>query len=95
MNTYTIGQKIRITGTFTDIDGAAIDPDAVLFELSAPPNLPVTTYTYGVGAELVKDSVGVYYIDVDLPTYGEWRWRMYSTGTGQAAAKGSARVERL
>jgi hypothetical protein len=42
--------------------------------------------TYGVGAELVKDSTGVYHVDIDADEAGKWLYRFYSTGTGQASS---------
>jgi hypothetical protein len=87
-NTYDVGDEVRITGTFTDADGNAQDPTAVFFAFLAPSATSATTYEYGTDAELVKDSTGVYYVDLDLDEAGLWRYRFYSTGTGQAADEG-------
>ena len=50
------------------------------------PSGNTTSLTYGVDAALVKDSTGVYHVDVDADEVGWWHYRVYSTGTGQAAA---------
>ena len=91
-NNYDKGDLIRVTGTFTDSDGAAQDPTAVLCKYTDPGD-NTTTLTYGVDAELVKSAVGIYYVDVDADESGDWWYRFYSTGTGQAAAEGFFRVE--
>jgi len=83
---YDNGDLVRVTGTFTNAAGAAVDPTAVLFKVKAP-NGQTTTYTYGTDAALVKESTGVYYVDVNANQSGKWRVRWYSTGTGQAATE--------
>jgi len=82
------GDEVRVQTTFTDGDGVAIDPDAVLFKFSDPSG-NTTSYEYGADAELVKDGTGVYHVDIDCDEAGEWRWKFYSTGTGQAADEDS------
>ena len=87
MNTYDNGDLVKCTGTFTQSD-AAIDPTSVYFKFKTPrPGSTITTYTYGVDVELVRADTGVYYVYVDANQDGEWRYRLYSTGTGQAAAE--------
>jgi len=86
MGKYYIDQVVKCRGTFTDEDGVAVDPDAVLFQLRTPPGV-YTTYTYGVDAELVKEGVGIYYVVVDADEVGAWLVRFYSTGEGQAAVE--------
>lgn len=83
-NTHDKGDLVRCTGTFTDSDGDAQDPTAVYFQVMTPAN-ETTTYTYGEDDEVVKASTGIYYVDVDANAEGKWRYRFYSTGTGQAA----------
>lgn len=86
------GDKPRLTATFEDADGTDTDPTAVLFKF-VDPSGNATTYTFGVDAELVKSAVGIYYVDVDCDEAGTFRWRWYSTGTGQAAEEGWFVVE--
>ena len=82
---YDLGNKPRCTGTFTDVDGVVQDPTVVLFSWVPPSTATPTVYTYGVDAELVRSSTGIYYVDLNANEVGEWRYRFYSTGTGQAA----------
>lgn len=93
MTWYDKGDRVRCTGTFTDSAGAAQDPTAVFFQFKDPSD-NATTYTYGVDAELVKSSTGVYYVDVDADEEGTWTYRLYSTGTGQGAAQSTFGVKK-
>ena len=92
-NHYDVGDLVRVRGTFTDADGDVHDPTAVLFTFKAPSDDEATSYTYGEDAELVKSSTGVYYVDVDADEAGDWWCRFHATGTGQAAAERSFKVE--
>jgi len=83
-NTYDTGDLVRVTGTFTTAAGVALDPTALYLKYKNPAGT-VTTLTYGVDAAVVKDSTGVYHVDISATTAGVWMYRWYSTGTGQAA----------
>jgi len=83
-NTYDLGDLPRITGTFTNAAGVVLDPTAVFCTYRSPAGV-LTTLTYGVDAALVKDSTGVYHVDISATLAGVWQYRFYSTGTGQAA----------
>jgi RPA family protein len=87
MATYDKGDLVRVTGTFTNAAGTAIDPTMVKFQVLNPAGT-TTTYTYGVDAALVKSAVGVYYVDISADVTGIYYYRFYSTGTGQAADEG-------
>ena len=80
---YRVGDLVRITGTWTNAAGTAVDPDAVVVSYK-PPSGTTTTLTYGVDAEVVKDSTGVYHVDIDADETGTWGYKFQSTGTGQA-----------
>lgn len=89
MNHYIPGNLVRLSATFTDNSTSTpVDPTNVYLRVRAPGGT-VTTYTYGVDAALVKDSTGNYHLDLDAATRGEWTYRWYSTGTGQAAGEAS------
>jgi hypothetical protein len=87
VKTYDIGDLVRVTGVFTNSAGTEIDPSVVTFKVKDPANV-TTTYIYGTDVELVKDSTGNYYVDIDVDDDGSWYYRFESTGTGQAAAEG-------
>ena len=82
--TYDVGDLVRVTGTFTNAAGAAVDPTVVTFTFRTPAGV-ATTYTYGVDAQLVKSATGVYYVDINVTAPQYWYCRFVSTGSGQAA----------
>jgi hypothetical protein len=86
LNSYDLGDLVRCTGTFASSD-ANVNPAAVLFKIKTPSGT-ITTYTYGTDAELVRDSTGVYHVDVDAAEHGNYTFKFWSTGIGQAAAEG-------
>lgn len=93
---YDVGDLVRVTGTFTDSAGTATDPTVVGFKYNDPAGT-TTTYIYGTDAEVVKDSTGVYHVDISATTKGVWEYRWYATGVGQSAGEGhfTVRVSRF
>lgn len=64
--------KVRVTFTRADV---AFDPSTVRFTLKKPSEI-VTTYIYGVDAEVVRESTGVYYLEPHLDEPGRWEGRV-------------------
>jgi len=93
MAVYDKGDLVRCSASFTDAAGTAFDPANVFFALREPTGAKVT-FQYGVDAELVRDSTGVYHIDINASAPGHWWYRFYSTGSGQAAGEGVFVVRR-
>lgn len=87
MSCYDVGDEVRLSAVFMDIDGNDQDPTAVYLWYEDPSGNEVTL-TYGVDVALVKDAVGQYHADIDVDEVGRWPYRWYSTGTGRAAATG-------
>lgn len=85
MTDYHVGDRVRCTGTIKDTTPTEIDPSAVFAWVRTPAGT-ITTYEYGVDAELVRADLGDYYIDVDVTAHGTWYYGFYSTGTGKAAS---------
>lgn len=97
LNTYDLGDVIRLASTFTDPnDGdALIDPTTVAVSVRDP-NGDITTYTYdeeassssGDGLHIViHDDVGEYHCNIDADIEGQWFYRWFSTGVAQAASE--------
>lgn len=87
-NTYDVGDLVRVTGTFTDADGAATDPDVVRIKYQDPSGND-TTDLYGTN-NTVKSATGVYYLDIDIDEAGTWYYRVEgetSAQVGQGAAE--------
>ena len=93
MNSYDIGDLIRLRGSFTNSAGAAVDPSSVTLQyrqLIADPS-SYTTLVYGVNS-IVKASTGEYYHDLSVTSDGEWRYRWNGLGANAAAVEGSFKV---
>jgi hypothetical protein len=86
-NEYDVGDLVRITGTFTNSAGTAVDPTVVRAQYTDPSG-NTTSLLYLTDAALVKASTGVYYVDIDADESGVWLYRFYATGTGQGAEEG-------
>lgn len=84
MNQFHYGSLVRVTITFETATGAATDPAVVKAQVRDPQS-QITTYTYGVDAQLTKTATGIYVIDIDANRAGAWFVRGVSTGSGQAA----------
>lgn len=84
---YVIGDGFRLKATFT-VDDVVTDPTTVTFKLKDPDGL-ITTYVYGVNAEVVKVSTGIYYIDVTVSKALTWFYRIVGTGAVIAATEGT------
>lgn len=84
INTYDVGDLVRVSGEFKASGGALSDPTVVYVKYKDPSGNE-TTKQYGVDAAVVKDATGQYHLDIDVDEAGTWYYRWYSTGTGQAA----------
>jgi hypothetical protein len=88
---YLEGNVMRSTGRFYNTADALIDPQNVFF-VYIKPSGELTTRQYGVHADVVRTSTGVYYCEFTLDSGGIWRYRWYSTGTGVANNESSFEV---
>ena len=75
-NEYDIGDRVRLTATFTDADDVATDPDNVSI-----------FYTDPSGNETeddapTKSATGIYYTDINLDEAGKWKYRSEGTAAG-------------
>ena len=93
INVYQIGDVCRIDKTFTDVNGAPIDPAANSLYVT-PPGGPTTGYVYGTAVEITRTAVGVFYALIPLTAAGvRWLYRWESTGAGQSAEEAVLMVE--
>jgi hypothetical protein len=84
-NSYFIGQVVRVTGTFQNTSGVATDPTTVTFKWRDPVTAAITPLVYSVDNALVKDSTGVYHVDITTSNPGDLWFAWYGTGTVAAA----------
>ena len=90
---YDIGDQVRCTGTFTDINGVAADPTVVTFSYRLDTG-DVTALVYGVDAAVKKTSTGIYYVDITIATAGTYFFKWAGTGTTIAAGEDWFEVQR-
>lgn len=93
VNTHDYGDLVRLTGTFRDaLTDALLDPTVVKVTIREPDGT-TTTYQYGVDDEVVRSSLGVYYVEVPIDQIGMHHYRWYSTGVGQASEQWKFNVQ--
>lgn len=90
IHVYKKGQKVRCEVDFT-VSDVLTDPSTVTAKTKSPSGM-VLSYVYGVDAELVKDGVGEYHIDVTANEIGQWHFRFEGTGTCAAVEEAAFAV---
>ncbi len=90
---FDVGDAVRCRAEFRDLAGTLIDPTTVSVSVKAPDG-QITTKVYNTDPEVVRESAGKFYIDVDATASGVWHYRFFSTGTGKAAAERQFNVRR-
>lgn len=80
-NVYLIGNRVRLSAAFTDINGTASDPTVASLTVKAPDGTTTTPSP-------TKDSVGNYHADIDVGMAGPWAYRWAGSGALVAAAEG-------
>lgn len=93
MNSYDVGDQVRLTVTISDADGRTVDP-TVLACLYRDPAGVVTELTYGEDEALTRDDQGSYYVDLVANRPGVWVYRWECSGTVTAATEGQFTVRR-
>ncbi len=89
--TWDIGDQRRSIGAFTSAPNVPADPSAVSYFVKRPGGA-VTEFAYGTDEEVVKDSTGVYHVDVTIDVAGGWSERWEGAG-GAATAAGETRFQ--
>lgn len=83
-----VGDLTRVTATFTNASGTLVNPTAVYFGLQRP-NLFESVYIFGADPEVIRESTGVYYFNIDCVYPGTWTYVWRCTGaTAQDASEG-------
>lgn len=85
VNSYDIGNIVRLSAAFTDISGVPTDPSTVTLTI----RLPDLTVVTKVGGDLTHPSTGSFYYDYTPPQSGTYYYRYAGTGVCTAAADAS------
>lgn len=88
MDNYFQGSRVRVTGTFENENHVLTDPTTIVAKVENP-NGVKTTYTYLTDAALVRQSTGIYYVDIDVNIAKIWSYRFEGAGLVEAASQGS------
>lgn len=89
MNTYQVGDLVRVTGTFTNDAGALADPTTVSIFVKLRDG-STSTYTYPT--TVTKSSTGIFYADHTVTAEGWYDYRVVGTGAVTTAGEGSFQV---
>jgi len=92
-NSYDRGDLVHLTATFL-ANGFPTDPSGIVFKTKSPSRV-VTSYVYGIAGQLVRDSTGVYHIDLRPTEVGKWQYRWEASGAAESAESGRFYVRRL
>lgn len=90
---FKFGEAARLSVAITEIAGTPFDP-AALRLLVRDPSGTLTTYTYGIDAEIVREAAGRYRCDLVLPIAGMWFYRWESDAPNPGADEGRLAVQR-
>lgn|SRR5678816_1542546 len=94
-NEYVKGNIVRLTvdpaNPFKAL-GVTTDPTTVTIKYRTPTGTLVSK-TYVTDPEVIKDSLGVFHMDVVLDMPGEWWYRIEGTGACVAAVEKSLYVQ--
>jgi hypothetical protein len=82
---YYINTEIRLTASFVDSAGDAVDPDTVTFKTYSPSG-QIASYVFGTDSAVQKASTGNYTADITPDKAGRWFYRWETTGTGTVLA---------
>jgi hypothetical protein len=91
LNAYDKGKLARLTVSFTNFAGTAVDPTTVALSYRKSNGVQATVTL--AGGAVVRESLGNFYYDLTLDVAGVWHYRWVSTGEGQAAEVGSLLVK--
>lgn len=82
-----VGNIVQVYAKFYNKENVLIDPTSLNVKIKDPAAV-ITTYTYGIAVQVVRESLGVYYINIDTTAQtGTWYAKWTSTGTGQGVAQ--------
>lgn len=79
MDSYDKGDLARSSNTFKNASDVVTNPTTVTVKVEDPSGNE-SSYVYGTDSEVVRDSTGVYHIDITTDEVGTWVVRWVGTG---------------
>jgi hypothetical protein len=92
MNSYDIGDQVRLSATFANSAGVATDPTVVRLQYRYAGSDVITTLLYGTDAALVRAGAGAYYADLVLAAAGTIYYCWQGEGAVHQAEEGALAV---
>lgn len=89
---YPRGDTLTLSIALT-VATVATDPTALTLSLWNPADKSVTTYTYGVGSTIAKDSTGNYHANIAFADAGNWQYRWAGTAPAAGVFDGTIEIE--
>lgn len=87
-------QTIRIKARIRTVDGDLVDPQSIEFELKRPDSEVYVPYDIiGARPVIIKEEVGIYYIDIDIDIPGIWQYSWFTYGYPETSWKGFFQAE--
>jgi hypothetical protein len=90
--TILVGNVVRTYATFKDENNDVQDPTHVQVRVKDPSGT-VTTYVYGTNVEVVRQSKGVYYIEIDTSGQAGGTYELVWNSSGSYKAAGQTSFE--
>lgn len=87
MTAYVSGSTVRMYGVFS-VTGVLTDPSVVTGKVK-PPGATTLNFPYGSSAQLVRDGIGLYHLDMVVTATGLWRYRWEGSGSASIAGEGT------
>lgn len=84
---FDIGDRVKLTGTFTNAAGVLTNPTVVTCKVRTPSGT-VTSHL-----DAANPSAGVFTKEIEVTEAGMWRFRFEGTGAVKAAEEGFFDVE--
>lgn len=80
-------QTIRLKARIRNIDGDLVSPQSIEFELKKPDETEYTVYNIISNPTVINESLGVYYIDIDVDIPGRYEYSWFTYGDPHTSAK--------
>jgi hypothetical protein len=94
IKTFDLGNGPRAITKFRDFAGVLTDPTTVKVKIKKGNGTILPDKVFGTDVAVVKESVGIYHIDLDTDVHGTWTIRWEATGTVKAAIEQRFEVRR-
>lgn len=84
MDSFPLGDPVRVSVTFKNNAGTVTDPTTVTAKVRAADGT-IATHAYPGDGTVVRDSTGVYHVDITTTAAGVWSYRFIGSGALVAA----------